>query len=91
MTKHSPFLAVILSMILVGTGQLYNGQNAKGKMLALFFWVSVLLPLLSLNVIIAPIIYVLALVDSYRFAKGIVNQNISYMDKNSISFRLTKA
>ena len=65
--KKSPGLAVIYSILILGVGQVYNGQKLKGL---LIFLAGVTLALLGLGVLTL-IILLYAVIDAYNTAKKI--------------------
>lgn len=83
-TNRNPKIALALSLIIPGLGQVYNGETAKGLSLFLIFafaiptcvWTGMQLsPLLSLmtvlGVAIALGIYILCIMDAFKIAKRI--------------------
>ena len=84
-TPHkSPFLAAILSLLISGLGQIYNGQFGKG---ILYFLIAVLCRLtldIGIGVILWPLWWIVGMVDAYVSA-GKINRG-EYSDK-IINFR----
>ena len=66
--QKNPVLALILSLIIVGLGQVYNGQTVKGIVL---FIVALLLGLTGVGLIISFIIWLYAMYDAYTIAQRI--------------------
>lgn len=68
----SPGLAAVLSLVVPGVGQIYNGHLVKGLLL-----VFLALPIawLSLGILIGfvlvPVLYIWATIDAYRTAERI--------------------
>ncbi len=62
--NHSPVLAVVLSAIFSGLGQIYNGQVGKGVLLFFTGW------------LIIP--WVIGIFDAYKVAKRIKKGEISF-------------
>jgi TM2 domain-containing membrane protein YozV len=71
--QKNPVLALILSLIIVGVGQVYNGQIVKG---IIFFLVAVILGLTGIGLIISFIIWLYAMYDAYNTAQRINNGEI---------------
>jgi TM2 domain-containing membrane protein YozV len=62
----SPATAVILSMLLVGLGQFYNGDNKKAILMMVIAIVGGILT----HGIVAIVIYIWGWFDSHKVAKG---------------------
>jgi TM2 domain-containing membrane protein YozV len=62
--NKSPGAALLLSLIMPGAGQLYNGDTGKGILLFFAFWIFVW-------VFIGWIFWVVAMVDAYQSAQNI--------------------
>jgi len=67
----SPGLAAVLSFLIVGLGQIYNGQIAKGLLLLLGAIISGVLMLILIGFIFWIIIWLYAIYDAYNTAKKI--------------------
>ena len=67
----SPFLALILSLLLPGLGQIYNGQVMKGIAFLLALAVSAVLKFLLIGFVLVPIVWIWAMVDAYQTADKI--------------------
>ena len=59
---------MILSLVIVGVGQAYNGQIVKG---IIFFLVAVILGLTGIGLIISFLIWIYAMYDAYNTAQRI--------------------
>ena len=70
-SRKSPGLALVLSLIWSGVGQIYNGQVGKGVALMVAYVVSALLIILLIGLITTPILWIYGLVDAYRTAEKI--------------------
>jgi TM2 domain-containing membrane protein YozV len=66
--QKNPVLALILSLIIVGVGQVYNGQIVKG---IIFFLAALILGLTGIGLIISFIIWLYAMYDAYTIAQRI--------------------
>ncbi len=71
--EKNPVLAAILSLVIVGVGQIYNGQIVKGIILLV---VTVIFGLTGIGLIISFIIWVFAIYDAYNTAQRINNGEI---------------
>ncbi|MGV8144066.1 MAG: hypothetical protein ACP5OJ_05555 [Methanothermobacter sp.] len=69
--RKSPGLAAILSFLIVGLGQIYNGQIGKGLLLLLGAIISGVLVMIFIGIIFWIIIWVYAIYDAYDTAKRI--------------------
>ena len=72
----NPTLATVLSFIITGLGQIYNGQIFKGVIIMVLFMVSVMLIYVGIGFITTPIIWIWGMVDANNSAKKI-NKNIA--------------
>jgi len=71
----SPGVAVVLSALWVGIGQIYNGQIGKGVLFIILYGVSVLLIFVGIGIVTTPILWLIGVIDAYKTANNI-NQNI---------------
>lgn len=71
--QKSPGLAALLSAIIVGLGQIYNGQVKKGVLLFIFFVISALLvsfiPFFGLKYLIPLVVWIYAVYDAHQSAE----------------------
>jgi TM2 domain-containing membrane protein YozV len=66
-----PAIAVVLSFLVCGLGQIYNGQYAKGFVLIVCYAVAWWLTIILIGFLIAPILWISGMVDAYQSAKRI--------------------
>lgn len=66
---RSPILAAILSLILSGLGQIYNGQVAKGVIFIVVQLVNTALTVVLIGWVLMPIVGLWAAIDAYLVAK----------------------
>jgi TM2 domain-containing membrane protein YozV len=66
---RSPILAAILSLILSGLGQIYNGQVAKGVVFIVVQLVNTALTAVLIGWVLMPIVGLWAAIDAYLVAK----------------------
>ena len=66
--EKNPVLALILSLLIVGLGQVYNGQTVKGL---IFFIVAVIIGFTGIGLIISFLIWLYAMYDAYNTAQRI--------------------
>ncbi len=71
-----PVLALVLSLIFPGLGQIYNEQNRKGITLIIGYIISFLLCLILVGVILTILIWIYGMYDAYITAKAINNGEI---------------
>lgn len=67
----SAILALILSLILPGLGQIYNGEVAKGITFLIALAISVLLKFVLIGFVLVPIVWIWAMIDAFRSAERI--------------------
>lgn len=69
--EKNPVLAAILSFLIVGLGQIYNGQIGKGIMLIIGYVISFALCFVYVGFILLPILWIYGIYDAYNTAKKI--------------------
>ena len=69
--QKNPGVAAVLSALYVGLGQIYNGEIAKGLILIVAYFVSILLTFVMIGFITSPILWVFGIYDAYNTAKKI--------------------
>lgn len=67
----NPTLAAILSFLLIGLGQVYNGQVLKGIAFFLLQGLNVFLTTLVVGFIFIPVVWIVAIYDAYKTAQRI--------------------
>lgn len=67
--QKNPGLAAILSFFIVGLGQIYNGQIAKGVGLMAAAFVSGILCWVAIGFILLPAVWIFGIWDAYRTAE----------------------
>ncbi len=72
---RSPILAAILSLIVAGLGQIYNGQVAKGVIFILLQIINGALTAVLIGWVLMPIVGLWAVIDAYLVAR---NENERY-------------
>jgi TM2 domain-containing membrane protein YozV len=72
----NPTVATLLSFVITGLGQFYNGQIFKGIAFLGSMFISCLLMALYIGFILAPIVWILGMVDANTSAKRI-NQRLA--------------
>jgi TM2 domain-containing membrane protein YozV len=65
-TDKNPGTAVILSFILIGLGQAYNGEIAKAVVFLILYALSMILTFFMIGFVILPILWIWSMVDAYR-------------------------
>lgn len=80
----SPELAVILSLLLIGLGQMLNGQPVKGILMLI---ISIFIGIMT-GFLIAPFLWIFSGIDAYQCAKKLKNGQcigkFSFFNKNKI-------
>ena len=66
---RNPILAAILSLIVAGLGQIYNGQIGKGVIFMVIQLINGALTVVLIGLILPPIVGLLAMIDAYMTAK----------------------
>ena len=66
---RNPTLAAILSLIVAGLGQIYNGQVGKGVIFMVIQLINGALTAVLIGWILLPIVGLLAMIDAYMTAK----------------------
>jgi TM2 domain-containing membrane protein YozV len=66
---RNPILAAILSLIVAGLGQIYNGQVGKGVIFMIIQLINGALTVVLIGWILLPIVGLLAMIDAYMTAK----------------------
>jgi TM2 domain-containing membrane protein YozV len=67
-TEKSPALAVLLSFLLPGLGQIYNDEAKKGVWFLIAAVVSSLMIIILIGLLTTPIIWIWSMVDAYQVA-----------------------
>ena len=66
---RNPILAAVLSVIVAGLGQIYNGQIGKGIVFIILQLINTALTVVLIGWILMPIVGLWATVDAYLVAK----------------------
>jgi TM2 domain-containing membrane protein YozV len=66
---RSPILAAILSLILSGLGQIYNGQILKGVVFIVVQLINAALTAVLIGWILMPVVGLWAMIDAYLVAE----------------------
>jgi TM2 domain-containing membrane protein YozV len=66
---RNPILTAILSLIVAGLGQIYNGQVGKGVIFMIIQLINGALTVVLIGWILLPIVGLLAMIDAYMTAK----------------------
>lgn len=73
----NPGLAAVLSFLVCGLGQIYNGQIGKGIGFIVGYFISWLLMFVIIGFITTPIIWIWGMVDAYKAATSMNEQSES--------------
>ena len=71
MTTKSAGLAAVLSFLIPGLGQIYNGQIVKGLILVVVQTINVALMHVLVGFVFYPVVLLYAIFDAYRSAERI--------------------
>jgi len=69
MNQKSEALALILSLIIPGVGEMYAGKVGKGVLILLLAILSAALTIVLIGFIMYPIVWIYSMIDSYNLAK----------------------
>ena len=69
--EKKPWLAAILSFLIVGLGQIYNGEIRKGIVLIIAYVISIALCFVYVGLILVPILWIYGIYDAYTTANKI--------------------
>lgn len=69
--QKNPGLAAVLSFLITGLGQIYNGQIGKGIGLLIAAVVSAALCTVIIGFVLLPIIWIYGIYDAYKTAEKI--------------------
>lgn len=83
--EKNPFLALILSFLIVGLGQFYNGHSTKGVILLISAIISGILILFVIGLLLWPIVWIYAMYDAYKSAE-LINNGVEVPDKITLSY-----
>ncbi len=67
---RSPILAAVLSLIVAGFGQIYNGQVTKGGLLIVAQLINTALTVILIGWILMPIVGLWTTTSKYKTARG---------------------
>ena len=73
--EKNPGLAVVLSALWCGLGQIYNGEIAKGIIFMIIQIVNGLLMFVLIGFITYPLMWIWGMVDAYKRAESINRQH----------------
>lgn len=73
--KKNAAIAALLSFIITGAGQIYNGEIAKGIVFFVLEIIFILLIFALIGIILAPLFWIYAIYDAYKTAERI-NSNV---------------
>ncbi|MFT5284325.1 MAG: TM2 domain-containing membrane protein YozV [Planctomycetota bacterium] len=70
----NPSLAIVLSFLCMGLGQIYNGEIGKGISFIVLYFISAMLMVVFVGFITTPILWIWGMVDANNSAKRINNE-----------------
>jgi TM2 domain-containing membrane protein YozV len=68
-TDKNPAMAAILSFLLIGLGQAYNGEIAKAVVFLILYALSIFLTFFMIGFVTTPILWIWSMVDAYRYSQ----------------------
>ncbi|WP_342387746.1 hypothetical protein [Salinicoccus bachuensis] len=74
-SQKSPGIAAVLSALISGLGQIYNGQILKGIIIILLQVINGALTIVLIGYVFLPIVWLYAVIDAYRSAEKINARN----------------
>ena len=83
--EKNPLLALILSFLIVGLGQFYNGHSTKGIILFVLAIISGILIFFFIGLILWPIVWIYAMYDAYKSAE-LINKGVEVPDKLTLNY-----
>jgi TM2 domain-containing membrane protein YozV len=66
----NPVVAVLLSFLIPGVGQFYNGDSKKGAIMLGAWFVSVILTTVAVGIVGIIVVWIWSMVDAYKVATG---------------------
>lgn len=79
----NPTLAAILSFLINGLGQIYNGEIAKGIIIIVVQIINVALMSIIIGFVTAPIVFIWSIYDAYKVAQRINEEAMKEVVANS--------
>ena len=73
----NPGLAAVLSFLVMGLGQIYNGEIGKGLLFIVLYAISIVLCFVLIGFITTPILWIYGIYDAHKTAKEINAGEIS--------------
>ena len=67
----NPSIAVVLSFLCMGLGQIYNGEIGKGVLFIVLYFVSWLLMFVLIGFLTTPLLWIWGMIDAYKSAERI--------------------
>jgi TM2 domain-containing membrane protein YozV len=68
-TDKNPGTAALLSFLLMGLGQAYNGEKAKAVVFLILSAISIFLTIFMIGFVTTPVLWIWSMVDAYRSSK----------------------
>lgn len=65
----NPGIAAVLSFLIVGLGQVYNGEIGKGIVLILIYFIALGTILIGIGIFLVPVLWLYGVLDAYNTAK----------------------
>ncbi len=81
-----PMTAAVLSCLLMGLGQAYNGEIAKAVVFVTLYAISIFLTFFLIGFITTPILWVWSMVDAYKSSKRINQLFTANKSLSDVSF-----
>lgn len=74
-TQKSPGVSAVLSALINGLGQIYNGQILKGVIIMILQLINGALTVILIGYLFLPLVWLYAVIDAYRSAEKINKRN----------------
>lgn len=70
----NPSVAIILSFLYTGLGQIYNGEIGKGVLFIILYGISIALIFVGIGLLTTPVLWIWGMIDANGSAKKINEQ-----------------
>lgn len=87
--QKNPGLAAVLSFLIIGLGQIYNGQIGKGIGLMVAAGISGFLCTVIIGFVLLPIVWIYGIWEPTRLPKGLTKEVVQLLDVAAVAALLT--
>ena len=81
----TPATAVILSFLLIGLGQAYNGQIAKAVVFLILYGLSIFLTFFMIGFVTTPILWIWSMLDAYWSSQKMIQGGTARQSSSNAS------